>query len=1024
MNELVHPPAGTVTFLLTDLEGSTRMWEHDPDAMKAAMARHDYLLEEAIAANQGFVFARMGDGMAAAFNMANDAIAAAGEIQRALADEPWGTASPLRARIGLHTGEGVVVEGSGYASRPVNHCSRLMAAAHGGQVIVSGSTEALVRDELPDAMGLMDLGEHRLRDLGRPTRVFQLTSAGCREEFPPLRSLDAYPGNLPVQVSSFIGREADVARVAAALSDWRVVTITGTGGVGKTRLAIQVAADLLPRYREGAWLAELGPVRDPDDVVGAAAAAFHLTSRAGPSLEDSLIEMLGSKKLLLVLDNCEHVLGPVARLVTRIERECPDVTVLATSREGLAVEGEQLIGLPPLEVGEPGDDTARLAQTDAVSLFVERARNIKADFALTDGNVEAVVEICRRLDGVPLAIELAAARVIALSPAELLRRLDRRFRVLAGGRRGAVGRHATLRAAIDWSYELLQPDEQRLLARMAVFSGGCTLEAVEQVCSDEPVDRDSVLDLITNLVSRSLVIAEDHGAGTRYRLLETIRQYGEERLAECGETETLVLRHASFYADLLARAADYLYGPEQASWARRVSAERDNIRAALTAAIDTGEATLAVRLVANHPDGSSQDASHVGEAFSLPASRVLDMAGVSREPGYPKILTVAAAQAFHSGDRDKADDLCRQALEADRALSSALPGGRIEINVRALQALNSLSTGAYDEAVTIYRRAAELARADGYLGLAAIFLGYGANSALLGGDVEQAIALAEEAVTDARKSEVPTAMASTANALALALVDHDPPRARALLQESIDRSLTPGEEMTTAVLMAGLAAARLQDWNLTLALTARSLHLWRWVDSPLEAGPCLALCARALAGERPEIAGVLRGAAYAAFHRASISDASDRSASAPVDSNVNFVLAALRETGDTVANALGAERRQELRVAGAAMTMDEAISYALASVDPKLLTGPITVGAEPISDAQRGERKRPPNGWESLTPAELDVVRLVGEGLANKDIATRLVVSPRTVETHLGHVYTKLGLASRVQLAQEAARHA
>jgi DNA-binding CsgD family transcriptional regulator len=408
-----------------------------------------------------------------------------------------------------------------------------------------------------------------------------------------------------------------------------------------------------------------------------------------------------------------------------------------------------------------------------------------------------------------------------------------------------------------------------------------------------------------------------------------------------------------------------------------VSPERDNVRAALTAAIDTGGATLAVRLVANHPDGSSQDASHVGEAFSLPASRVLDMAGVSREPAYPRVLTVAAAQAFHSGDRDKADELCRQALEADRRLSSALPGRRIEINVSALQALSSLSTGAYDEAVTA-----------------------------------------------ARESEVPTAMASTANALALALVDHDPPRARALLQESIDRSLTPGEEMTTAVLMASLAAARLQDWDLTLALTARSLHLWRWVDSPLEAGPCLALCARALAGRRPEIAGVLRGAAYAAFHRASISDASDRSDSAPVDSNVNFVLAALRETGDTVANALGAERRQELRVAGAAMTMDEAISYALASVDPKFLTGPITVGAEPISDAQRGERKRPPNGWESLTPAELDVVRLVGEGLANKDIATRLVVSPRTVETHLTHVYTKLGLTSRVQLAQEATRHA
>src|ERR1700758_3896686 len=489
-----HPPSGTVTFVLTDLEGSTRLWERDPEAMKAAMARHDEILEKTIAAHRGFVFARMGDGMAAAFATAGDAVWGAAAIQQALADQPWGPASPLRARIGLHTGEGVIVEGGGYANQPINRCSRLMAAAHGGQVVVSGATEALVRDQLRGGMGLLDLGEHRLRDLGRPTRVFQLNRVDCPEEFPPLRSLDSFPGNLPAQVSSFIGRQAEASRVAAALGESRVVTITGVGGVGKTRLAIQVAADLLPRYREGAWLVELAPVRGPTDVVEAVAAAFHLAGRGGPSLEDSLIEMLAPKQLLLVLDNCERVLESAARLVTRIERECPGVTVLATSREGLAIDGAQLIALPPMEVGEPGDDVGLLAHTDAVSLFVERARNIKADFGLSDSNVEAVVEICRRLDGVPLAIELAAARVIALNPAELLRRLDRRFKVRAGARRGAVGRHATLRAAIDWSYELLKPDEQRLLARLAVYSGGCTLEAIEAVCCDDPVDRETAVD--------------------------------------------------------------------------------------------------------------------------------------------------------------------------------------------------------------------------------------------------------------------------------------------------------------------------------------------------------------------------------------------------------------------------------------------------------------------------------------------------------------------------------------------------
>jgi hypothetical protein len=314
-----------------------------------------------------------------------------------------------------------------------------MAAAHGGQIVISGATEALVRDQVPDGAELIDLGEHRLRDLSSPTRVFQLMRGGRREDFPPLRSMDAFPGNLPAQVSSFIGREADVARVVAALNESRVATITGVGGVGKMRLAVQVAADLLPRYRDGAWLVELAPVRDATGVGEAVAAAFHLSNLGGQSGEDSVIEMLASKQLLLVLDNCEHLLGSAARLVSRIETSCADVAVLATSREGLAIDGEQLIALPPLYAGMAGDDIEQLVQTDAVNLFIERARRVKGDFTLSQDNSRAVVEICQRLDGVPLAIQLASARVIALSPVDLLTRLDRRFKVLAGGRRGAVG---------------------------------------------------------------------------------------------------------------------------------------------------------------------------------------------------------------------------------------------------------------------------------------------------------------------------------------------------------------------------------------------------------------------------------------------------------------------------------------------------------------------------------------------------------------------------------------------------------
>jgi predicted ATPase/class 3 adenylate cyclase len=937
-----HPPSGTVTFLLTDLEGSTRLWEQDSAAMKAAMVRHDELLEKTIATHQGFVFARMGDGMAAAFGTARDAINAASAIQQALADEPWSTPRPPRARIGLHTDEDVVYD-DGYASLPINRCARLMAAAHGGQVLISGTTEALLRDRLPSPMALLDLGEHRLRDLGRPTRVFQLSRDGEREDFPPLRSLDAYPGNIPVQSSSFIGRQLELARVASALGESRVVTITGVGGVGKTRLAIQTAADLLPRYREGAWFVELAALRDPDGVVDAVAAAFGLTNRSGPALEDALIEMLMQKQLLLVLDNCEHLLSSVARLVTRIERKCPGVVVLATSREGISIDGEQLIALPPMQTGQPGGELDRLVHSDAVSLFVERSRHVKADFALTDSNVGIVVEICQRLDGVPLAIELAAARVIALSPAELLRRLDRRFQVLAGGRRGAVERHATLRAAIDWSYELLDAAEQRLLARLAVFSGDFALEAIEQICTGDPVVRDAVIDLVTGLVARSLVVAEDHDLGTRYRLLETIRQYAEERLTDWGETESLRFMHARYYATQAGRAAEHYYGPEQLIWARQVNLERDNIRAALAHAIDVGDSALAVQLV-------SETASHqipipIGEVTWVPVSRVLDLPGVPKEPGYARVLLVAAYQAVTLGEHDIASELCDKAIEADRSRPMAGQRSSIEMEVCALQGMASLSAGDYADAVAAYDRAAERAREDGFVGLAAVCLAHAVNTALLGGAAgRDQVAKAEQALALSRRSGMPAAIVLSLNAFALTVVEDDPRQARALLRESVEIGGIPGAEASSGMQTAGLVAGRLEDWDLTLALNARTMNLFRWNMAPLQTATNLAWIARALAGDRPEEAGVLRGAAYATFRRASPADENTRpSSTGHGGPNANFLLAALRQTGDMVSAVLGDEARRVLRNQGAAMTMDEAVSYALANVDPRLLTGPIRI---------------------------------------------------------------------------------
>jgi predicted ATPase/class 3 adenylate cyclase len=932
----VHPPSGTVTFLLTDLEGSTAMWERDAGAMKTAMVRHDELVERAVAANHGFVFSRMGDGMATAFPTARDATIAAAAIQRALTDEPWTTLRPLRARIGLHTADGVLVEGGGYASTPINRCSRLMSAAHGGQIVVSGPTETLVREQLPDDIQLKDLGEHRLRDLRRPTRVFQLDQCDANEHFPPLRSLESYPGNLPAQASSFIGRDLEMSRVAAALETSRVVTITGVGGVGKTRLAIQTAADMLPRYRDGVWLVELAAVRDPAGVREAVLGAFGLANLAGTSLEDALAR----KELLLLLDNCEHLLGPVSRLVTRIEQTCPSVVVLATSREGMAIAGEQLIALPPLGAGAPGDAIEHLIQTDAVSLFVERARHVKSDFALTENNSAAVSEICQRLDGIPLAIELAAARIIALSPSELVRRLDRRFQMLASGRRGAVERHATLRAAIDWSYDLLTAAEQRLLARLAVFTGGCTLEAIEEVCEGSPVERGEAIDLITSLVSRSLVVADDNGNGTRYRVLETIRQYAEERLAAWNETDAMRERHGRFFGALSARAAEYFYGPDQVFWARRLRFDRGNVRAALTTAIEFENVTLAVQLVADHPFQRNTE-SPAGEVFDVPASLALKMAGAADQPGYPRALIVAAYKA--TPDWDGSEELCQQALESERRLASAQQGPSVATDVCHLGAMKALAKGDYVGSVAAFTHAAELAGRDGYPGLAAMYLADAANTGLLGsGEARELVAKAEESVALARRSGMPGAIGLSLNSLALSLAVDDPAKARGLLEESLRLTGTPGEEVPSALLTACLVAGRLRDWPLTLALSARTIYLWRWYMAPMQSGPCLALCARAIADYRPELAGVLQGAGYAAFRHAS-----GRSSSAPPvtpgAASSNFLLAALRETGVIVTTALGAPSARELRKAGEAMSVDDAVSYALANVDPRLLTGPIAV---------------------------------------------------------------------------------
>jgi len=699
MSEL---PTGTVTFLFTDLEGSTRLWEEHPEAMPGALARHDVILQESVEAHGGVVFSRMGDGLAAAFALAPDALGAVLDAQRGLGSEAWGETGPLRVRMGLHTDEGRLRAPGEYVNRPLNRCARLMAIGHGDQVLVSEATAVVAREGLPEGAGFADLGEHGLRDLAQPVRVFQLTHADLPVQFAPLRSLDALPGNLPRQPTEFVGRDQELAELAEALRAARLVTLTGVGGVGKTRLALQAAAQVVPDYREGAWLCELGSLRDADAVPEAVASALDVQAQAGQSIADTLLGFLRSKQLLLVLDNCEHLLDAVARLVERIERDCPHVVVLATSREGLGLRGEQMLAVRSLGLPDPEGELDAVVQADALRLFAARAVESRPGFEVTPENAAVVVDLCRRLDGIPLAIELAAARVRSMTPAELVERLDQRFRLLTGGSRTALERHQTLRGAVDWSYALLGDAERTVLDRLAVFAGGFRLDAAEAVAAGGAVDPVDVLDLLGQLVDKSLLIADDEAGLTRYRLLETIRQYAQERLEQTGEADAVRRRHAEHYVAFAEAAAPHLHGRDQATWIERLEAEIDNLRAVMTWSAGAGDADLALRLVIA-TNVNAVRTSYTAHAWAEAAVAIPQAA---THPLFPDALGWAAWSAVFRNDHDRGRELVLAMHDAERRLDSPPRPARCQA-----PATLALFSGQLEEAAEHAQRWVALARA-------------------------------------------------------------------------------------------------------------------------------------------------------------------------------------------------------------------------------------------------------------------------------------------------------------------------
>jgi predicted ATPase/class 3 adenylate cyclase/DNA-binding CsgD family transcriptional regulator len=1081
-------PTGTVTLLLADVEGSTRLWETQPEDMAAAIAQLDRTVSDIISAHHGVrpVEQGEGDSFVVAFARASDAVACALGLQRA-------PLAPIRLRIGVHTGEIQLRDDANYIGPTINRTARLRDLAHGGQTVLSGATEPLVVDRLPVGAWLTDLGTHQLRDLPRPERVVQLCHPDLVNEFPPLRTSKAFAAaNLPVQLTSFVGRDAQLTQLRELLAQNRAVTLTGAGGVGKTRLAIQVAAAMAPEFSDGVWYVDLAPITDPELVPVTVARALGLPDQPGRSTMDTLTRFLADRQMLVVLDNCEHLLDASAALVNALLGAAAGLTFLTTSREPIGVPGEVSWRVPSLSLRD-----------EAIDLFTDRARHARPEFVVTNDNAAVVAEICARLDGLPLAIELAAARVRALSLDEILDSLHDRFRLLTGGARTAVRRQQTLRASVDWSHALLTEPERVLFRRLAAFLGGFDFHAAQTVASGSEIERFQVLDLLTLLVDKSLVVADDSPGRSRYRLLETVRQYALEKLGESGEADAVRARHRDYYT-ALAALLDAPAGTDHEQRLGQAETEIDNLRAAFAWSRENSAIELALTLASSlQPLWQARGRIREGRAW-------FDAALADLDAQHPEVAAAVRARAL--GDKAVLDTWAGAAAstdQAEQALAIARDVDDPALLARTLTACGFIAGAGYNaevaracftEAIGLARAVDDRWRLSRILALQAqgaeiagdlpgmraagdegrdladaigdrfnsracrFYLGMAQH---LSGDLAGAVAQFREVAAEAEAAHDEIYRVTSLGVQSLALAyQGEAAAARAAAEAGLKGGAELGGRFAVlghvalgfAVLAAGDGAAvheareaARQDvivvsggtaagqrvWNAEAALADRDLAAARrWADEAVATRTGLwlawALCTRArvaiAAGEPAQaerdaqdalacaaeveayllIPDILECLAALAGKDDSHREATRLFAAAEsirqrigavrfkiYDADYQASVAALRD-------ALGENDFDSAWAEGTALSTEEAIAYA---------------------QRGRGERKRPASGWGALTPTERDVVRLVSEGLANNDIATRLFVSPRTVQTHLTHVYAKLGLSSRVQLVQEAARH-
>jgi predicted ATPase/class 3 adenylate cyclase/DNA-binding CsgD family transcriptional regulator len=1083
-------PDGTVTFLFSDVAGSSRLWEADEEAAAAAIARHYELLDAAISGAGGLrpVEQGEGDSVVGVFESAIDALSAAVDVQRVFEQEKWPTGARIRVRLAVHSGVARRRDDGNYFGPVLIRCARLRSLAYGGQVLVSDATRDLVVDHLPESVSLRSLGAHRLKDLRRPERVWQLCHPDIDQEFPALRSLDSFPNNLPAQLSTLVGRQSELVELRDLLSQHRVVTLTGAGGCGKTRLATQLAADVIEAHPGGTWWVELAGLSDPELVTAAVATVVGVRPEPERPLMETLCEFLAGTDSLFVLDNCEHVLDATARFAEQLLRSTATTAVLATSREPLGITGEVAWRVPPLD------------SASAVQLFSDRAMLVRPDFAPDRAETEMVARICERLDGLPLAIELAAARTRMMRPDAIAAALDERFRLLTGGARTAQPRQQTLEASVGWSFDLLSPAEQALLRRLSVFIGSFGLDAAATVASGGIVDSYQVLDLLGRLVDKSLVQTEDDGPEGRYRLLETIRHFARDRLMESAETDMARERHLDWYLALAERAEPELGSGTGPAWATELEVEHGNLQAALEWADGTDQPESLLRLVSALGlfwEYRGHRHQGVGGRWFARALAVDHGPSVARA----RALWAGAHMGIYSGDVQAVLTYTPQALAVAETAGDQRTLARAGNTFNYVRSLFTPVEGiaGLSEAIALARSIGdEWAVADGLKMMSIAW----ANR----GDLDACLETAHQLVQVATRLENKFFLAwSHTVAAYVARQRGNFARARQELEQSTALCDHVGDPITRWLNLCWLGEIDAQTGHFDSARARFEHVLHKGVASEGDlaihyAVPDLGGLFLAL-GDLESAAGVLEPAltefrnevplirvpfllVYARFLLATgdSGGAHDELAAAKLaaESLGNEILAArvdhelanLTRTGTETAEAedlyhkaLGSSHRHQLipdiivnlealagiaasqessaeaarlfgastavassiglvrpparqpaydaDVAAARQQLDQA-AFAVAWAEGEALTIDEAVA---YASRARGERKRPSTGWASLTPTELDVVTLVAKGLSNPEIGARLFIGRATVKTHLSHVFTKLRVTSRAELA-------